>query len=84
MFSGLSFLGDTGFELTLWGGDHEKGAVSLRGTGDHVLDEISVTWGINDGEMIFFGGELPERNIDGDTSFSFTLELVHNPGVFEG
>ena len=60
MFSGLSFLGDTSFELTLWGGDHEKGAVSLRGTGDHVLDEISMAWGIDDGEVIFGGLELPK------------------------
>jgi hypothetical protein len=40
--------------------------------------------GINDGEVKFGGLELPEGDIDGDTSFSFGLELVHNPGVFEG
>ena len=84
VFSRLTSLRDTGFELTLRGGNHEDGTVSLGGSCDHILDEVSVTWGINDGEVIFGGFELPERNINGDTSFSFALELVHNPGVFEG
>jgi hypothetical protein len=56
----------------------------LRGTGNHVLDEISVTWGINDGEDGLGSLELPESDIDGDTSFSFGLELIENPGVLEG
>jgi hypothetical protein len=28
--------------------------------------------------------ELPEGNIDGDTTLTFSLELVKNPGVLEG
>ena len=84
VLSGLSFLGDTSLKLSLRGGDHEDGTVGLRGSGDHVLDEISVAGGIDDGEVVFGGLELPEGDIDGDTSFSFRLELVHNPGVFEG
>jgi hypothetical protein len=56
----------------------------LGGTGDHVLDEVSVSRGINDGEVIFGGFELPKGDIDGDTSFSLGLKFVHNPGVFEG
>jgi len=39
---------DGGGEVTV-GGDHEEGDVSLRGAGDHVLDEITVTGGVNDG-----------------------------------
>lgn len=84
VLSGLSFLGDTSLELTLRGGDHEEGAVSLGGTGDHVLDEISVAGGIDDGEVVFSGFELPKGDIDGDTSFPLTLELVHDPSVLEG
>jgi hypothetical protein len=30
------------------------------------------------------GLELPEGDIDGDTSFSLGLQLVQNPGVLEG
>jgi len=43
-----------------------------------------VSWGINDGEVIFGGFELPKGDINGDTSFSLGLKLVHNPSVFEG
>ena len=84
VLSGLALLGDTSFELTGGCGDHEDGDISLRGTGDHVLDEVSVAWGINDGVNTLGGLELPESDIDGDTSFSLSLELVHNPGILEG
>jgi len=84
VLSGLALLGDTSLELTLAGGDDQDGDISLGGTGDHVLDEVSVSGGINDGEVILGGFELPEGDIDGDTSFSLGLEFVHNPGVFEG
>jgi len=84
VLSGLTFLGETSFELTSTGGDDEDGAIGLGGTSNHVLDEISVAWGVDDGELVLLGFELPEGDIDGDTSFSFSLELVQNPGVLEG
>ena len=56
----------------------------MGGTGDHVLDEISVAGGIDDGEVIFGGLELPKGDINGDTSFSLALKLVHNPSILEG
>ena len=83
VFSGLSIFGDTSFELSFRGGDHQNGAISLRGTGDHVLDEISVAGSVDDGEVVFFGLEFPEGDIDGDSSFSFGLKFIENPGVFE-
>jgi hypothetical protein len=83
VFSGLSVLGETGFELTFTSGDHEDGGISLGGTSDHVLNEISVTGGINDGEDSLGGLEFPESDINGDTSFTFGLELVKDPSVFE-
>jgi len=55
----------------------------LGSSSDHVLDEVSVSRGINDGEVILGGFELPKGDIDGDTSFSLGLELVHDPGVLE-
>jgi len=83
VLSGLSLLGETGLEATDVGGDHKNGGIGLGGTGDHVLDEISVAWGINDGEDSLVGLELPEGDIDGDTSLTLSLELVENPSVLE-
>lgn len=38
----------------------------------------------NDGDLILAGLELPEGNVDGDTTLTLGLELVKNPGVLEG
>jgi hypothetical protein len=38
---------------------------------------------INDGDVVLGGLELPESNINGDTTFTFGLELIKNPGVLE-
>jgi len=51
---------DCGGEVTV-GGNHEQSHVSLGGTGDHVLDEITVTGGINDGVVPLLGVELLAR-----------------------
>ena len=48
MLASLTVLGDTGLELTGTTGDDEDGAVSLGGTSDHVLDEVTVSGGVND------------------------------------
>jgi len=48
VLSGLTVLGDTGLELTSTGGNDENSTVGLGGTGDHVLDEVTVSRGIND------------------------------------
>jgi len=84
MLTGLAVLGDTGFKFTGSGGDDEYGAVSLRSSGDHVLDEIPVSRGVDDGDVIVLSLELPQSNVDGDTTFTLSLELVQNPGIFEG
>ena len=84
VLTGLTVLGDTSLELTSTGGNDEDGDISLRGTGNHVLDEITVTRGINNGEVELGSLELPESNINGDTSLTLGLELVQNPGVLEG
>ena len=52
VLAGLTVLGDTGLELTSTGGNDENGAVGLGGTSDHVLDEITVTGGVNDGDIV--------------------------------
>jgi hypothetical protein len=38
----------------------------------------------NDGDLILGGLELPESDIDGDTTLTLSLQLVKNPGVLEG
>lgn len=48
VLAGLAVLGDTSLELTGTTGDDKDGAVSLGGTGDHVLDEVTVARGVND------------------------------------
>ena len=48
VLAGLAILGDTSLELTGTGGNDEDSAVSLRGTSDHVLDEVTVAGGVDD------------------------------------
>merc|ERR1712004_652237 len=58
VFTGLTVLGDTGLEFTNTGGDDQYTAIGLRGSSDHVLDEIPVAGGINDGDVVLGGFEL--------------------------
>ena len=55
------------------GGGHTDSAVGLRGTRDHVLDEITVARGVNDGDIVPGSLELPEGNVDGDTTLTLGL-----------
>ena len=56
----------------------------LRSSGDHVLDEVTMSGGIDDGDIVLGGLELPESDIDSDTSLTLGLQLVQDPGVLEG
>ena len=47
VLTGLTILGDTGFELTSAGGNDKNSTISLGSTSDHVLDEVTMTWGID-------------------------------------
>ena len=73
MLASLAILGDTGLELTGTTGDDEDGTVSLRGTGDHVLDEVTVARSIDDSDHVLGSLELPERNVDRDTTLTLGL-----------
>jgi hypothetical protein len=84
VLSGLTVLGDTSLELSDTGSDDQDGAISLGSTSDHVLDEISVTGSIDDGNVVPGSLELPQGDVDGDTSLSLGLELVQYPCVLEG
>lgn len=83
MLTGLAILGDTSFELTPTGGNDEDGTICLRSTSYHVLDEITMAWGIDNGDEVFWSFEFPESDIDGDTALAFGLQLVKHPGIFE-
>ena len=84
VLTGLAILGDTGLELTSTSGNNEHGAVGLGGTGDHVLDEVTVTRSVDDGDIVLGSLELPEGNVDGDTTLTLGFELVEHPRVLEG
>ena len=45
---GLTVLGNAGLEFTSTSGNDEDGAISLGGSSDHVLDEVTVSGGIDD------------------------------------
>ena len=38
----------------------------------------------DDGDVVLGSLELPEGDIDGDTTLTLGLELVKNPGILEG
>jgi hypothetical protein len=59
VFSGLSFFGNSGFEFSGGGSNHEDTDIGLRGSGNHVFDEISMSGSIDDGEAIFVSLEFP-------------------------
>merc|ERR1719507_503687 len=84
VFSGLSVLGDTSLELSSSGGDNEDTTVSLAGSSDHVLDEVTMAGGVDDGDVVLGSLELPKSNVDGDATLALGLELVHDPGILEG
>ncbi len=84
MLTGLAILGDTSFEFTSARGNDEDGTIGLASTSDHVLDEITMARSINDGDAVLRSLELPEGDINGNTTLTLGLQLVQHPGVFEG
>ena len=69
---------------SLDGGAGDDGGIGLGGTGDHVLDEVTVTGGVDDGEVVLVGEELLVGDVDGDSPLPLLLESVHDPGEVEG
>jgi len=63
MLSGLTILGDTSFEFTSAGSNDEDSTISLGGTSDHVLDEITVSRGVNDLDLLWL--RCPSRKMNG-------------------
>merc|ERR1719516_818494 len=84
VLSGLTVLGDTSLELSSSRGNNQDSTVSLRCSCDHLLDEVTMSRGINDGDIVLGGLELPESNVNGDTSLTLGLQFVHDPRILEG
>jgi hypothetical protein len=80
---GLAFGGPTTFETTRGRVDDEDGNISLGSSGNHVLDKVTVARGINDSEGELGRLELPEGNVDGDTTLTLGLQVIKNPCVLE-
>jgi len=83
VLTGLAILGDTSLELTSTSGNDENGAVGLGGTSDHILDEITVTGRIDNGDVVARSLELPKSNVNGDTTLTLCLQLVEHPRILE-
>ena len=84
VLSGLSVLGNTSLELTGSGGDDEHTAVSLAGASDHVLDEVTMAGGVDDGDVVLGRLEVRECDINGDTTLTLGPQLVHDPSILKG
>ena len=79
MLASLAILRDTRLEFTSAGRDDEDSAISLRGAGDHVLDEVTVARGVDDRDHVLRRLELPEGDVDRDATLALGLELVKHP-----
>jgi len=64
MFTSLSILGDTSFEFTGTTSNNQNSAIGLRGTSDHVLDEITMSWGVNDLFISQYGKDASPKRED--------------------
>jgi hypothetical protein len=38
----------------------------------------------NDGDIVLRSLKLPQSNVNGDTTFTLSLQFVQNPGILEG
>ena len=53
------------------------------GTRGRTLDEVTVTRGVDDGDHVLGRLELPQGDVDGDTTLTLGLQLVEDPRVLE-
>mmetsp|Transcript_13879 Transcript_13879/g.17117 ORF Transcript_13879/g.17117 Transcript_13879/m.17117 type:complete len:249 (+) Transcript_13879:866-1612(+) len=75
-------LGNGSGEVTIcW--HHDQGHIGLGGTGNHVLDEVTMAWGIDDGVVPLLGEELLGGACNGHTTLTFLLLSVHEEGKCE-
>ena len=75
MLTGLPVLGDAGFKFTNTSSNNQDSTVSLGCACNHVFEEVSVSWGINDGNIVLAGLKFPQGDINGDTTLTFSFKL---------
>merc|ERR1719285_1021358 len=82
--SGAVHLVDTNNELLDTQGVGEEGVL----TGLAILGDTSfkftVASSINEGDVVVLCLELPQSDVNGDTTLTLSLEFVQNPGILEG
>ncbi|KAL8136456.1 hypothetical protein V2J09_002457 [Rumex salicifolius] len=83
MLTGLAILRDTGFKTSSGGINDEDSAISLGCSSNHVLDEVTMSRGIDDSAVVPSGLKLPESNINGDTTLTLSLQFVKHPRILE-
>ena len=66
------------------GWNHQQGDIGLGGAGNHVLDEIAMAGGIDDGVVPLGGVELLGGAGDGHTTLTLLLLAIHVEGEGEG
>jgi hypothetical protein len=82
-FSGLVVSTSNGGGEVTVSRNHQKGYVCLRGTGQHVLDEVTMSRGIDDSVVLCWGEEFLCCAGDCDTTFTLFLLAVHVEGEGE-
>ena len=68
---------------TVVGCDVQNSGISLAGTGNHVLHEVSVARCVDDGEVVVRSVELLVSDVDGDSTLALLLQSVHHIGEAE-
>merc|ERR1719188_617175 len=64
--------------------DHNHSDISLGSSGNHVFNEISVSWSIDDGVVPFLGEELLGSDGDRHTTLTLFLLAIHIESKSEG
>lgn len=58
-------------------------AADLGGASDHILDEVPVSGGIDNGDVVFAGLKFPQGDVNGDSTLPLRLQLIQDPRVLK-
>ena len=78
MLAGLAILGDARFEFTCTASDDKNGTVGLGGTGNHVLDEITMTRSVDD-----LGSQISDPDQDNQYLIVHTVTIYLGVSNFQ-
>ena len=78
MLAGLAILGNARLEFTSTAGNDKNGTVGLRGTSNHVLDEVTMTWGVND-----LRSQISDPNRDNGVLIAHTVTMYLGVSNFQ-